>query len=224
MRGGARDDDSSRPSATDLAHVRDRYLERIAVHGVSSASMNSGTPEKQALRHRVHLELVQPGWSVLDVGCGVGEMLAAMRTLGLRGRYVGVDIVREYVEHCRRHFPDEHFELVNVFDEGIPGEVDVVVASQVFNARYPGADNAAVVRRFLDLAFAAARRAVSVDMLSSYVDFTAPELHYFSPEAMFQHAKTLTRLVRLRHDYLPFEFAVQLLRETPGPPAPESGR
>ena len=203
----------TRPIAEqDLAVVRSRYQARIARQGVTLDSMNSGGAAKQRIRHAVHAEVVAAGDAVLDVGCGIGQFRAFLRDQGHRGPYHGIDIVPEYVAHCAALFPDAGFHLGDVFDTGIAGEPDVIVASQVFNDRYRDSDNPDVLRRFLRMAFEAARTVVTVDMLTSYVDFTAPELYYFSPEETFAFAKSLTRFVRVRHDYLPFEFSIQLFK------------
>ena len=43
------------------------------------------------------------GDRVLDIGCGLGRLAQPLREeLGARGRYLGVDIVRRYVDWCTR--------------------------------------------------------------------------------------------------------------------------
>jgi hypothetical protein len=42
-------------------------------------------------------------------------------------------------------------------------------------------------------------------------------LVYFSPEEMFGYAKSLTKFVRLRHDYLPHHFTLYLYKEQAEP-------
>ena len=69
------------------------------------------------------------------------------------------------------------------------------------------------MRRALELAFRHSRTSVSVDMLSTYVDFRNPDLYYYSPEDIFRMAKTIAPRVTLRHDYRAFEFCVQLFHQ-----------
>jgi SAM-dependent methyltransferase len=204
-------------STVDLEYIRNRYQERIAGHGVTFDSMNSGSLDKQQIRHSVHASIIpleRGDVRVLDLGCGLGQFLSFLRVKGFQGVYTGIDIVPEYVEHCRREFPTDRFELRNVFAEGLAERYDFIVASQVFNARYPRGDNMETLKMFLALGMDHCGHGLSVDMLSSYVEFEKPDLYYFSPEVVFSHAKKLTRLVRLRHDYLAFEFAVQMFRAT----------
>lgn len=195
-------------------YVAGRYQNRIREKGVGFESMNSGTQEKQGIRHSLHSGIIRDGMRVVDFGCGIGQFLESLNEKRIKVDYVGVDIVPEYLDHCRQKFPgaqfihtDRYFDLLGEFHP------DVVVASQVFNAKYRDRDNAEVVRDFLSRTLANTRHAVSVDFLTKYVDFTYPDIFYHSPEEYFAFAKGLTRLVSLRHDYLPFEFSLQLFKE-----------
>lgn len=194
----------------DFEYVRSRYQKRIAVDGTTFKSMNSGTEEKQKLRHSIHSEIIKPGASVLDLGCGIGQFYENLKSSGIPFSYTGIDIVPEYIEHCKKNFPDAKFLLRNIFTDGIPGTYDVVIASQVFNAKFPNSDNFEIMKSFISLAFASSKYAISFDALTSYCDFFAPELFYYEPEKVFGFCKGLSRLVKLRHDYLPFEFTTQV--------------
>jgi hypothetical protein len=70
-----------------------------------------------------------------------------------------------------------------------------------------------VMKHALELAFEHTRVSVSVDMISSYVDFQNPELFYYPPEEVFRIAKSIAPRVLLRHDYRGFEFCIQLFHE-----------
>jgi SAM-dependent methyltransferase len=198
----------------DAILVVQRYQQRIAQHGVTFASLNSGTEEKQRIRHGVHasaLHRTKP--SILEIGCGLGSFYQYLYAHGQQCSYFGYDIVPEYIDECRRQFPEAQFYLRNVFSDGIDGTYDTVVMSQVLNNRYQKSDNMTVMRNALDLAFRHTRVSVSVDMLSTYVDFRNPELYYYSPEEIFRMAKTIAPRVVLRHDYRAFEFCIQLFHE-----------
>ena len=82
--------------------------------------------------------------------------------------------------------------------------------SQVLNNRYSSSDNFQVMCQAIQLAYNHSNHSVSIDMMSSYVDFENPELYYYQPEEIFKFAKSLTKKVKLLHDYRPFEFCIQL--------------
>jgi tRNA G46 methylase TrmB len=198
----------------DATYVVKRYQKRIAEHGATFASLNSGSQAKQDIRHLVHsssLRGLRP--SILEIGCGVGDFYRYLLQHHADCSYYGYDIVPEYVEECRRLYPGATFERRNVFLEGIDGTYDTIVMSQVLNNRYRKSDNVQVMRRALELAFEHTRVSVSVDMISSYVDFQNPDIFYYSPEEVFRMAKSIASRVLLRHDYRGFEFCVQLFHD-----------
>jgi hypothetical protein len=198
----------------DASHVVRRYQQRIAEHGATSASLNSGSEEKQAIRHRVHASALRGATpSILEIGCGLADFYKYLVQHQQDCSYQGYDIVPEYIAECRRVYPTAKFSLRNIFVDGIDGIYDTVVMSQVLNNRYQKSDNMQVMRRALEMAFQHTRVSVSVDMLSSYVDFRNPDLFYYSPEEIFRVAKAIATRVVIRHDYRAFEFCVHLLHE-----------
>ncbi len=190
------------------------YQLRIAQYGATSASLNSGSTEKQRIRHQVHASSLSGACpAVLDIGCGLGDFYHYLKEQGQGCQYTGFDIVPEYIVECRRRYPEASFQKRDIFREPIEGFYDTIIMSQVLNNNYARSDNLRVMRTALSLAFEHTRASVSVDMMSTYVDFQIPELFYYSPEEIFRFAKSITRRVRLRHDYRPFEFCIQLFHE-----------
>ena len=176
--------------------------------------LNSGTEAKQAMRHSVHASALRGAkCSVLEIGCGLADFYKYLLQQQRDCSYHGYDIVPEYIDECRRVYPQAKFALRNVFIEGIEETYDTIVMSQVLNNRYQKSDNMRVMQRALELAFQHTRVSVSIDMLSTYVDFHNPDLFYYSPETIFHIARTISPRVLLRHDYRAFEFCIQLFHE-----------
>jgi SAM-dependent methyltransferase len=195
----------------DASLVVQRYQRRIAEHGPTFASLSSGSEEKQALRHSVHATALRGAKpSILEVGCGLGDFYKYLLAKNQNCSYCGYDIVPEYIAECRRVYPQARFEVRNIFADGIDGSFDTIVMSQVLNNRYQKSDNLQVMQSALEFAFQHTRVSVSVDMLSTYVDFRNPDLFYYSPEEIFRVAKAIAPRVLIRYDYRPFEFCVQL--------------
>jgi tRNA G46 methylase TrmB len=198
----------------DASQVIRRYQQRIAEHGPTFASLNSGSEEKQAIRQWVHATALRGERpSILEIGCGLGDFYKYLIGQKRDCSYHGYDIVPEYIAECRRVYPQSKFEVRNIFIDGIEGGYDTVVMSQVLNNRYQKSDNLQVMQRALELAFQHTRVSVSVDMLSTYVDFRNPDLFYYSPEDIFRMAKAIAPRVLIRHDYRAFEFCVQLFHQ-----------
>jgi len=200
-------------SNNDKEMVLARYMERIKQSGMTIDSLNSGSVEKQHARHEAHAAIFSKDKaSVLDIGCGIGQFSDYLTLKGIAHQYNGYDIVPDYITYCKEHFPEGHFEVRNVFEQGIEGEYDYIVLSQVLNNRFRDSDNMQVMKEMMRICFEKTKVALSIDMMSTYVDFRSDELFYYQPEEIFSYAKSLTTRVALRHDARPYEFLIQLFR------------
>lgn len=198
----------------DKKNVVQRYKNRIEQHGVTFESLSSGSEEKQRIRHQVHASVLygdKP--SVLDVGCGLGQFRQYLSDNNHSVAYTGYDIVPEYVDACRERYPEDNFEGRNIFETGIEGQYDSIILCQVLNNRYEKSSNMEVMKFALEHCFEHSKVSVSIDMLSSYVDFEHPEVFYYDPRDIFDIARSITKRVIIRHDYRPFEFCIQLIHD-----------
>lgn len=199
----------------DRQKIVQRYAKRFGQYGVDLRTLNTGDKKGYRIQHEVHAAVgPMDGKTVLDIGCGLGYYYEFLRERGFAGNYIGYDLVPQFIESNRQRYPEAKFEVRDVSSDGIADEADYIVMCQVFNNKYEHVSNVQVVKEALRVAFASARRAVSIDMLSSHVNYEEPHLDYFSPEEMFTYGKSLTRFVDLRHDYLPYHFTLVLYRDS----------
>ncbi len=70
--------------------------------------------------------LVPEGSSVLDIGCGTGETLAALKP----GRGVGVDISPRMVEKAQENFPELEFQVDDFEDLQIDETFDYIIIAE----------------------------------------------------------------------------------------------
>jgi trans-aconitate methyltransferase len=69
--------------------------------------------------------------SVLDIGCGTGEVLVALREALRPERLVGVDLSVAVVETNRRALPFAEFHAADVSQAPLAGQWDLIVATEV---------------------------------------------------------------------------------------------
>lgn len=199
-------------SDDDRKTIIERYGRRFAEFGVDLRTLNPG--KYYEVQHAVHASVGRlDGKVLLDIGCGFGNYYEYLRERGISVSYIGYDFIEPFVEVARERFPEATFAVKDVTRTEIDNEADYVVMCQVFNNRYSDSDNADVVKAVVRKAFASARIAVSVDMLSTYVSYRDDKMAYFSPEEMFAFAKSLTPYARLQHDYAPHHFTLFLYKE-----------
>ena len=76
-----------------------------------------------ARTQRLIRERISPGLRVLEVGCGPGDLLAALEP----SEGLGVDISPGMVELARRRHPTLRFEVADAHSLGVDGPFDVIV-------------------------------------------------------------------------------------------------
>jgi len=157
------------------------------------------------------------GAQVLDVGCGLGHFLDYLvKVRSLDVAYRGLDLSPKLIARARELHPRVPFEVADVFSNPLPETADFVVASGVLNLEM--GNNEAILRHFLRSTFAACRKAVAVNMLSTSADWYDRGRHYYDPIPAMRQARSVTRRIVLRHDYLPHDFTLYLYREPEGAP------
>ena len=189
------------------------YEDNVRRFGYGYRSLGFGRRQSQAKRFQALLKLGPlHEKSVLDAGCGFGDLLPFLRSRGIRPRYSGIDICPPMIARCQRRFPASarRFVTGDVLDYRPAERFDYVVASGLFGLNVPGA--AARIRPTLERLFELSRIGLVVNFLSRRTRRPARARLYLDPGEMLEFALTLTPAVRLDHSYMPNDFTLHLYR------------
>jgi SAM-dependent methyltransferase len=195
----------------DRAETRARYAARFGEFGYDPRTLG-WHKGRQQVRFAAALHAVGTQFgSLLDVGCGFGDLFGYLRERGWQGDYLGVDIVPELLDEGRKRFGPRgaRFECIDLSSESLAFSADVAVALGIFNHRLKG-DNLEFVAQTLHAMWAHSTQAIVVDFLSTTADRPKPELFHADAEVILQMAVGYSKRVRLDHSYMPFEFLVAI--------------
>ncbi len=197
------------------------YSNLLDQHGRSPKATQHVSTVDQYKRFKILCQNVSPKSSVIDLGCGLGDMLVYLRDEGLKGSYLGADFVEGFIDKNNDFFSSEHdasFIHFDILSDVLPSNYDHVILSGVFNNIME--DNHYFMKTCLKKMFAAANKEISFNMMSTYVDYQADDLFYFDPLKIFDFCKKeLSPLVMLKHDYAlgeknyPYEFSIFVQKE-----------
>ena len=115
--------------------ARDRYRQARIAHWEDLAARSDGPSRAARYYHRrlaeVYRYLVAPGQRVLELGCGRGDLLAALDP----AEGVGVDFSPATIAQARERHPELRFVLGDVHALGdlLEGSYDVIVLSDLVN-------------------------------------------------------------------------------------------
>lgn len=187
----------------------DYFTARIGRFGEAVEAMDWGSRASQATRFEVLAGLgFRSGDSLLDVGCGQGDLLDWLTTRGLEPSYIGIDITPAMIAMARSRFPDARFELMNAADANNLGVLDFAVASGIFYRRQhqPFDYLCETVIRLYSLC----RKGLAFNCLSRALSMAEEREYRESPAKVFEFCRTLTPLVAVRHDYHPGDFTIYM--------------
>jgi SAM-dependent methyltransferase len=195
--------------------VLDFYAQRWDEYGYDTRSLGIGSRESQEIRFSVITQMADlKGASILDVGCGFGDLHDFLERKGISVQYTGLDIQPAFIEEARKRHPGDAFHCADIEGFAPDGKFDFVFVSGTFNVKFRD-DQEAWVFRMLRKLFSLAQRGVGINLLSTYYDpgHYRADMFYCSPERAFAEAQTITRRVTLRHDYLPHDFTLYLYQK-----------
>lgn len=95
---------------------------------------------RQRLLDALSPSLPADGGSVLDLGCGTGELLGDVVDTGLQPAWTGVDLRPEAVERARHAYPSATFLVASADAVPLPAESFDAVVAQVLFSSLPSTD------------------------------------------------------------------------------------
>ena len=207
----------------------DYYEGLLDKHGENYLALDWNSPESQKLRYQIFKELFVYGTkaadvSVLDVGCGLGDLYGFLKKDGLlkrnKLRYAGVDISPRLIEAAKKKYPDANFGVVDILEERKLPQVDYILCSGVFNIRSLDiTSHLEFVKTMLLRMYDLVNYGVAVNFLSQGAmplsdpeDLNSGRYFYFKPDEILSFCRFITNRYIIRHDYHPGDFTVYLLK------------
>ncbi len=139
--------------------------------------------EGQRRRFELMLREAGPldGASVLDYGCGKGDLLGYLLRKGVSPRYTGMDINPSLIKLASSKYPLGRFEVRDAEDEPPVEDFDYVFICGVFNNKIVDADR--TMRNVVSILYRRTRLALIFNALSSRTNRDEPDIHLTDPAA-----------------------------------------
>lgn len=150
------------------------------------------------------------GCSILDVGCGFGDLYGYLTGRGIEIKYTGIDINRNFIKTAREVYPDTHFIEADFEDDHIQGKFDWAFASGIFNLKMN--DNQSFVEHILEKMFRISRKGIAADFLNADTAVRSSMLYYQDYDTLIQFCKKLSDHVVIRADYMPSDYCVYVYK------------
>lgn len=198
----------------DKSVIVERYNERASQFGHGPAAL--GEPkQRQAFYYSRMLPRseFQVADSILDIGCGYGDLNIYLRSGGWQGRYCGVDINPELIAEGRRRDPEVDLRVHDIQQATLGENFDWCFACHVITSQTEKIAYLDHLRSMLEGMWCHANKGIFFNLLSPLADYTNP-IHARPPFAdVISIITGLTNRFSLHHDYMPFEYSICAYKE-----------
>ncbi|MDI6728595.1 MAG: class I SAM-dependent methyltransferase [Thermodesulfovibrionales bacterium] len=171
------------------------------------------SPKGQILHYEAMLDIGNiNGAKILDFGCGKGDFYQFLKDRGISVEYSGFDINEKLIALAKQKFPGVDFRIFDIEKDPMKEDFDYILICGVFNLQVQGIDE--LIKTALIRLFRHCRIALGFNALSSHNPRKDFELHYTSPEDIFNFAATkLSPFVSLRHDRIVCDFTLFVYKD-----------
>ena len=205
------------------ATLHDYYAKCFAEHGASPRGVDWHNWQSLTLHYDKMLAVIEPELvgeriSLLDVGCGYGGLLDHAERKGISMDYTGIDIVPAMIDHGRKHHPQASLATASVFEFDPGRSFDYVVCNGALTEKLDVSIMVfdEFVRRAVRRMFELSRRGIAFNLMTTHVNFTAPNLFYKNPLEMIGFCTTeLSRKFKIDHAYPHYDYTMYVYREPP---------
>jgi len=201
------------------------FNERVRQLGPTPEALAFDNAASQKLRFDAFLQIarVEPGDSILDIGCGFADLHGFLQARRIDVVYHGWDVSAEALSVADQRYPDLAGRLflhdVRRSDHAnnTNNQYDWTFCSGTFNIGFSVAESMALLGKL----FAMARKGYvgcyqNADGTLGDQACDGYERASFRPDELYRHARELSRWVVLRADYAAHDIAVGILRTPSG--------
>jgi cyclopropane fatty-acyl-phospholipid synthase-like methyltransferase len=201
-------------SGHDKNRLFDFYGSSLKNHGSHSAkALHWISSQNQEIRFGVLCrDLPLSDSSVLDFGCGVGDLHPFINQRFHNVRYLGIDILPDMVREARAKYPDGNFWSVDVFDIDAPFDYLLASGAFTFNVQ----DGMEFYLGIIAQMFKLAKKMVVFNMLDSEFESTTDEYLSYDKNEVAEFCRTLTPNFKIITGYNLGDFTVTLKKQSPG--------
>jgi 2-polyprenyl-3-methyl-5-hydroxy-6-metoxy-1,4-benzoquinol methylase len=201
--------------------LQEYYTKCFAEHGASPRGVDWHNWQSLVLHYEKMLAVIEPAAvgqrvSLLDVGCGFGGLLDYAKSKGMTLDYSGIDIVPAMITHGQKQHPEANFSAVDIFEFEPKRVFDYVVCNGVLTEKLDvsSLEFDKFVRRMVRRMFELARQGIAFNLMTTQVNFTAPNLFYKNPLEMiaFCTAELSSKFV-IDHAYPHYDYTMYVYRD-----------
>ncbi len=198
----------------DKKRLHDFYETALTEFGDADArSLHWSDARNQRIRFDVLLGIGDiHNKSILDVGCGLGDLYKYLLKRCIEVDYTGIDIMPEFTAHAAARYPEGKFLTGNILEHNFDNNkiFDYVLASGAlsFKIQNHQAYYFSCIKKMFDLATIG----VAFNMLNRATHIDDADFAAYDPSSVAGFCKTFCDRVEIVTDYLPQDFTIYMYK------------
>ncbi len=202
--------------------IVNHYEQCFDKYGATPKGMDWPNNKDLEMRFNVLLDVVrsyQERVEILDLGCGCGLLYRYIKAQGAfeKVAYTGLDISSKMTKAASQSAPDASFITQDILVTPLlPKSYDYIVMNGVLTEKQvlSQAEMTAYAKQLISAAFAACRKGIAFNVMSTHVDWIRDDLFHWSMDelAAFLREECGSHYV-MRSDYGLYEYMVYVYKE-----------
>jgi trans-aconitate methyltransferase len=198
-----------------IENVKKQYQDAYNRYGNSLDAVFIPKGRQQERFSSLMTYVKKESFSILDYGCGLGQMANYINQQFPKAHYHGVDIIEDFISENNAKYDFGRFEIIrNCYD--IKENYDVITAAGVFNLLYVQdiKQHQQIVYDNLIHLFSKTIDILSVNFMTDQVDFIQEGAFHQNISELYDFAKSkLTKRVAVDESYMPYEFTFHFFKD-----------
>ena len=198
----------------DFQHFEEDYEKALKLYGPGPKALLWWDYRSMAVRFRALVkDTPVQGKSILDAGCGMGDLLPFLYAKTTDFKYLGVDINKEFIKLAKRHYEGHRFEVGDPFNKRV-GNFDIIISSGVMNGNAP--NWLAKRKKMIANLFSQTDEVLAFNMAGGLKPIPDdPLIAYADPNEIYNYCQSLTERVKLNTSYLDKDFTITMFKKSP---------
>lgn len=155
--------------------------------------------------------------SLLDIGCGQGDLLDFLKINKINLDYKGIDVSENMIKEAKNKHKNNSFENISLLELSDNLKYDAVLCVGVFSLKvFEKQQQMDYVKKSIEKIYAISEKVCSFTLLSRHgCEYLQNEkdLFYYEPWEILEYCFSLTSSVVLDHASIPVEFIVTLYKD-----------
>lgn len=214
---------SDRSMQSITQELKIHYAQKFAEFGATPKGVDWRRIEDVCLRYDRMLAVIDQNSldtskpiTLLDVGCGYGELYWYAKEKQIDIQYVGIDVSENMIEYALVHIPEGRFYCGDILDFQTGDRFDYVICNGILTQKLSASimemDNYAHL--LIKKMFLLCLEGIAFNVMTTKVNYFADNLYYRNPAELLSWCMSeITRHVKIDHAYPLFEYTIYLYRE-----------